>query len=255
MNVTHRCLNIIVARHILQCKGVRVLPGFGQKGVPQGVQSAHRGGVPWNYTRSASDLGKTVIHLVGLNLRGEVVVRKKLSRKQLLHFTANLRVELIGMEASGGSHFLGRALREQGHEVRLIPAQYLKPYVKANKSDYIEAEAIAEAVGRPTMRFVPIKSDDQLDMQSLHPVRERWVMRRTAVVNQIRSLLLERGITVRKGRCHLDARVTRTPGRRHDEAVGRSAVAAGSTEAGTGPVDPRQDGPPSLFFCNSWQQE
>jgi transposase len=122
-----------------------------------------------------------------------------------LHFTANLKVELIGMEACGGSHFLGRALREQGHQVRLIPAQYVKPYVKTNKSDYIDAEAIAEAVGRPTMRFVPIKSGDQLDLQSLHRVRERWVMRRTAVVNQIRGLLLERGITLRKGRRYVDA--------------------------------------------------
>jgi transposase len=87
------------------------------------------------------DLGKTLFHLVGLNQRGEVVVRKKFSRKQLLHFTANLQVELIGMEACGGSHFLGRALREQGHEVRL-PAQYVKPYVRTNKSDYIDAEAI-----------------------------------------------------------------------------------------------------------------
>jgi transposase len=130
------------------------------------------------------DLGKTVFHLVGVNLRGEVVVRKKFSRKQLLHFTANLQVELIGMEACGGAHFLGRALREQGHEVRLMPAQYVKPYVKTNKSDYIDAEAIAEAVGRPKMRFVPIKSDDQLDLQSLHRVRERWVMRRTAVINK-----------------------------------------------------------------------
>jgi transposase len=151
------------------------------------------------------DLGKTVFHLVGLNLRGEVVVRKKFSRTQLLRFTANRQVQLIGMEACGGAHFLGRTLREQGHEVRLIPAQYVKPYVKTNKSDYIDAEAIAEAVGRPTMRFVPIKTDDQLDLQSLHRVRERWVMRRTAVVNQIRGLLLERGITLRKGRCHLDA--------------------------------------------------
>src|ERR1019366_1465220 len=150
------------------------------------------------------DLGKTVFHLVGLNVRGEVVVHKKFSRKQLLHFTANLKVELIGMEACGGAHFLGRALREQGHEVRLMPAQYVKPYVKTNKSDYIDAEAIAEAVGRPKMRFVPIKSDDQLDLQSLHRVRERWVMRRTAVINQIRGLLLERGITLRKGRCHVD---------------------------------------------------
>jgi transposase len=151
------------------------------------------------------DLGKTVFHLVGLNLRGEVVVRKRLSRKQLLHYTANLRVELIGMEACGGAHFLGRALREQGHEVRLMPAQYVKPYVKTNKSDFIDAEAIAEGVARPTMRFVPIKTDDQLDMQSLHRVRERWVMRRTAIVNQIRGLLLERGITLRKGRRYVDA--------------------------------------------------
>jgi transposase len=151
------------------------------------------------------DLGKTTFHIVGMNQRGEVVVRKCFSRAQLLHFTANLKVELIGMEACGGSHFLGRALREQGHDVRLIPAQYVKPYVKTNKSDYIDAEAIAEAVGRPRMRFVPIKSDDQLDLQSLHRVRERWVMRRTAVVNQIRGLLLERGITLRKGRRYVDA--------------------------------------------------
>jgi len=151
------------------------------------------------------DLGKTTFHVVGLNEKGEVVECKKFSRKQLLHFTANRKVYLIGMEACGGAHFLGRALREQGHEVRLIPAQYVKPYVKTNKSDFIDAEAIAEAVGRPTMRFVPIKSDDQLDLQSLHRVRERWVMRRTAVVNQIRGLLLERGITVRKGRSYIEA--------------------------------------------------
>jgi transposase len=151
------------------------------------------------------DLGKTVFHLVGLNLRGEVVVRKKFSRAQLLRFTANVHVGLIGMEACGGAHFLGRALREQRHEVRLIPAQYVKPYVKTNKSDFIDAEAIAEAVARPTMRFVPIKTDDQLDLQSLHRVRERWVMRRTAVINQIRSLLLERGITLRKGRRYVHA--------------------------------------------------
>jgi transposase len=107
------------------------------------------------------DLGKTVFHLVGLNLRGEVIVRKKCSRKQLLHFTVNLKVRLIGMEACGGSHFLGRALREQGQEVRLIPAQYAKPYVKTNKSDYIDAEAIAEAVGRKMNRVVFHVSSDQ----------------------------------------------------------------------------------------------
>jgi len=151
------------------------------------------------------DLGKTVFHLVGLSPRGEIVVRKKLSRTQLLHFTANLRVRLIGMESCGGAHFLGRALCKQGHDVRLIPAQYVKPYVKTNKNDYIDAEAIAEAVGRPKMRFVPVKSDDQLDMQSLHRVRDRWVGRRTSLINQIRGLLLERGITVRQGRRWLEA--------------------------------------------------
>src|SRR6202142_986457 len=151
------------------------------------------------------DLGKTVFHLVGLDASGQVVVRKRCSRTQLLAFTANLQVQLIGMEACGGAHFLGRALRAQGHEVRLMPAQYVKPYVKTNKSDYIDAEAIAEAVERPKMRFVPIKSDDQLDLQSLHRVRERWVMRRTAVINQIRGLLLERGIPLRQGRRHIDA--------------------------------------------------
>jgi transposase len=103
------------------------------------------------------DLGKTIFHMVGLNSRGEIGVRKKFSRLQLLRFTATRQVYLIGMEICGGSHFLGRALREQGHEVRLILAQYVKPYVKANKNDYIDAEAIAEAVDRPTMRFVRSK--------------------------------------------------------------------------------------------------
>ena len=155
------------------------------------------------------DLGKTVFHLIGLDSAGSVVIRKKCSRKQLLAFTANLQVQLIGMEACSGSHFLGRALREQGHEVRLIPAQYVKPYVQTNKSDFLDAEAIAEAVQRPRMRFVPIKTDEQLDLQALHRVRERWVMRRTAAVNQIRSLLLERGLTMPKGRRHVDALLPR----------------------------------------------
>src|ERR1700689_2542089 len=151
------------------------------------------------------DLGKTIFHVVGLSRAGEVVVRRKFSRTQLLRFTANLRVRLMGMEACAGSHFLGGRLREQGHEVRLMPAQYVKPCVKTNKNDYVDAEAIAEAVGRANMRFVPIKSNEQLDMQSLHRVRDRWVARRTSVVNQMRGLLLERGITFRKGRRHAEA--------------------------------------------------
>jgi hypothetical protein len=97
------------------------------------------------------DLGKTVFHLVGLDSSGKVVVRKRCSRTQLLAYTANVCVQVIGMEARRGSHFLGRALRTQGHDVRLMPAQYVKPYVKTNKSDYIDTKVIAEAVARPTI--------------------------------------------------------------------------------------------------------
>jgi transposase len=138
------------------------------------------------------DLGKTTFHLVVLGAQSQVVMRKKFSRQQLLHYTANLPSCLMGMEAGVGSHFLGRALREQGHEVRLIPAQFVRPFVKSNKNDYCDAEAIAEAVERKNMRFVPIKSEDQLDLQALLRVRERLVSRRTSVINQIRALLSER---------------------------------------------------------------
>lgn len=130
------------------------------------------------------DLGKTVFHLVALNRAGETVVRKKFSRSQLLRFTANLMVRVIGMEACGGTHYLGRALRDQGHDVRLMPAQYVKPFVKTNKNDFIDAEAIAEALDRPRMRYVPIKSEGQLDMQSLHRVRSRWVKSRTSLASR-----------------------------------------------------------------------
>jgi len=145
------------------------------------------------------DLGKTTFHLVVLGAQSQVVMRKKFSRQQLLHYTANLPSCLMGMEAGVGSHFLGRALREQGHEVRLIPAQFVRPFVKSNKNDYCDAEAIAEAVERKNMRFVPIKTEDQLDLQAVHRVRERLVSRRTSVINQIRAFLLERGISFRKG--------------------------------------------------------
>jgi transposase len=153
------------------------------------------------------DLSKTTFHVIGLNARGESVVRRKFSRKQLLLYTANRQQLLIGMEACGGAHYLARALREQGHDVKLMPAQYVKPYVKTNKNDYLDAEAIAEAVQRPTMRFVPIKTDEQLDLQALHRVRDRWVARRTAVMNQMRGFLLERGVTMRRGPSHLAAQL------------------------------------------------
>jgi transposase len=125
-------------------------------------------------------------------------LRRKFNQKQLILFTANLQTCLIGMEACSGAHFLGRALREQGHDVKLIPAQFVKPFVKSNQNDFLDAEAIAEAVDRQNMRFVPIKTDDQLDLQAMHRVRDRLVARRTSVINQLRAFLLERGMVFAK---------------------------------------------------------
>jgi transposase len=149
------------------------------------------------------DLGKTTFHLVALDEHGKAVVRKKFSRKQLLAYTANLQASLIGIEACSGAHFIGATLREQGHDVRLIPAQFVKPFLKSNKNDFLDAEAIAEAVARENMRFVPIKTDEQLDLQAMHRVRDRLVQRRTAIINQMRGFLLERGITFAKGPANL----------------------------------------------------
>jgi transposase len=133
------------------------------------------------------DLGKSTFHLVGLNDQGAIVVKKRLSRPQLFQFMVNVPASLVGMEACAGSHGIGRLLREQGNDVKLIPAQFVRPFVKSNKNDYIDAEAIAEAVQRPTMRFVPIKTEDQLDLQALHRVRDRLVARRTGVINELRA--------------------------------------------------------------------
>jgi transposase len=149
------------------------------------------------------DLGKTTFHRVALGERSKVLVRKKFSRRQLLAYTANLPHSRIGLEACSGAHFLGSALREQGHEVRLIPAQFVKPYRKSNKNDFLDAEAIAEAVSKQNMRFVPIKTAEQLDGQALHRVRDRLVQRRTALINEIRGFRLERGITFPAQPIHL----------------------------------------------------
>jgi transposase len=142
-----------------------------------------------------TDLGKSTFHPVALGERNKVLVRKKFSRAQLLAYTANLPSSLIGLEACAGSHFIGTVLREQGHEVRLIPAQFVKPYRKSNKNDFIDAEAIAEAVTKQNMRFVQIKTQEQLDWQAMHRVRDRLMQRRTALINEIRGFLLERGLT------------------------------------------------------------
>ena len=149
------------------------------------------------------DLGKTTFHLVALGERNKVLIRKKFSRTQLLAYTANLPASLIGLEACAGSHFMSTVLRQQGHEVRLIPAQFVKPYRKSNKNDFIDAEAIAEAVTKQNMRFVPIKTQEQLDLQAMHRVRDRLVQRRTALINEIRGFLLERGVAFAAQPIHL----------------------------------------------------
>ena len=153
------------------------------------------------------DIGKTVFHLVGLSKEGHIVTKKRFNRKQLLTHTANMPTCLIGIEACPGAHFLARALLQQGHDVKLMPAEYVRAFVKSNKNDYVDAEAIAEAVQRPTMRFVPIKNEAQLDLQALHRVRDRWIGRKTAVINQLRGFLLEHGITVRVGPAHLKRQI------------------------------------------------
>ena len=145
------------------------------------------------------DLGKNTFHLVGQDQRGAIVLRIKLSRTQLSQRLANIPPCLIGMEACAGAHHIGRQLQALGHDVRLLPAQYVKPFLKGHKNDYRDAEAIAEAVQRPTMSFVAIKTPDQMDLLALHRVRSRLVGQRTGVTNQIRGLLLERGISVRQG--------------------------------------------------------
>ena len=149
------------------------------------------------------DLGKTTFHLVALGERNKVLLRKKFSRPQLLAYTANLPAALIGLEACAGAHFVGTALREQGHQVRLIPAQFVKPYRKSNKNDFLDAEAIAEAVTKQNMRFAQLKTQEQLDWQAMHRVRDRLVRRRTALINEIRGFLLERGITFAAQPIHL----------------------------------------------------
>ena len=145
------------------------------------------------------DIGKNSFHVVGFDKKGAIVLRQKWSRGQIESRLANLSPCLVGMEACVGAHHLARKLSGLGHDARLMPAKYVKPYSKGQKNDFKDAEAIAEAVQRPTMRFVAIKTVGQLDLQALHRVRERLVSQRTGISNQIRAFLLERGISVRQG--------------------------------------------------------
>jgi transposase len=155
------------------------------------------------------DIGKNSFHIVGQDQRGAIVLRQKWSRGQVEARLANLPPCLIGMEACVGAHHLSRRLQALGHDARLMPAKYVRPYSKGQKNDFRDAEAIAEAVQRPTMKFVATKTSDQLDLQALHRVRERLVSQRTGITNQIRAFLLERGIAVRQGLRFLRAELPR----------------------------------------------
>jgi transposase len=145
------------------------------------------------------DIGKNSFHVVGLDQRGAIVLRQKWLRGQVESRFANMPPCLVGMEACVGAHHLSRRLKALGHDARLMPAKYVRPYSKGQKNDFRDAEAIAEAVQRPTMKFVATKTVEQLDLQALHRVRERLVSQRTGIVNQIRAFLLERGVAVRQG--------------------------------------------------------
>ena len=135
------------------------------------------------------DLAKNVFQVHGINEHGKVLVKKQLRRDQMALFFANLPPCLIGMEACGSAHHWARRLESLGHKVRLMAPQFVKPYVKTNKNDAADAEAICEAVGRPNMRFVPIKNVEQQAVLALHRVRQGFVKARTAQANQIRGLL------------------------------------------------------------------
>ena len=145
------------------------------------------------------DIGKNSFHVVGHDRKCAIVLRQKWSRGQVEARLANMPPCLVGMEACVGAHHLSRCLNALGHDTRLMPARYVRPYSKGQKNDFRDAEAIAEAVQRPTMKFVATKTTDQLDLQAMHRVRERFVSQRTGITNQIRAFMLERGISVRQG--------------------------------------------------------
>ncbi|QFY42820.1 IS110 family transposase [Candidatus Methylospira mobilis] len=152
-----------------------------------------------NITTVGIDLAKNVFQVHGVDERGKASLKKQLKRAQLLPFFANLPSCLIGMEACGSAHYWARKLKEHGHTVKLMAPQFIKPYVKTNKNDVADAEAICEAVSRPNMRFVPIKEGEQQAVLGLHRARQGFVKARTAQANQIRGLLAEYGIVIPKG--------------------------------------------------------
>jgi transposase len=167
------------------------------------------------------DIGKEVFHVVGFGTDGKIAFRRKIKRLALVETFKRLPPSIVGMEACLSAHFVSRALRQLGHDPRIIPAIYVKPFVKGQKNDYNDAEAIAEAALRPNLRVVREKTQDQLDLQALHRVRSRLVSRRTATINQIRAFLIEQGIAVRTGATALRNSLMAILENRHDEVSPR----------------------------------
>jgi transposase len=139
------------------------------------------------------DLGKNWFHLVAVDNVGAIIFRKRMTRAQLLQFATTGSRCIVATESCPGSQYWGRVFSGAGHQVRILPAQFVKPYLKSNKNDFNDAAAIAEAAARASMRYVPLKTTEQLELQALHRVRRRFIVERTAVINQMRALLLERG--------------------------------------------------------------
>src|SRR5271163_752298 len=183
------------------------------------VRHLHRGRVAMQIVRIGLDLAKYVFEVHGVDCHGKTVLRRTLRRGAVMSFFANLPPCLVGMEASNGAHFWAKVISELGHDLRLISPQFVTPYVKSNKNDQNDAEAICEAVSRPSMRFVPVKSAEQLAVQALHRIRSRLVADRVRLVNQVRGFLAEHGIVVPKDIGNLRRALARIVGDNEDRAL------------------------------------
>ncbi|SAL05167.1 transposase [Caballeronia calidae] len=178
------------------------------------------------------DLGKHIFHLHGQNKAGKAVFRKKLNRKQLVEFFATLRACTVVMEACAGAHHMARKLATFGHEVKLISPQFVRPFVKGNKNDFVDAEAICEAASRPSMRFVTPKTESQQTLSALHRVRESLMHDRVRATNQIHGILLEFGVSLPKGEAATNASIAKSAKKAVSKASGCKAGRACHQEGG-----------------------
>ncbi len=185
------------------------------------------------------DTGKNALHMVGLDERGAIVLREKVSRHRIAERLVNVQPCLIGIEAGMATHYVARELVALGHDVKQVPPTYAKPFRQGHKNDFRDAHAVAEAVQRPSTRCVPIKTDDQLDLQALHRVRSRLIGDRTAVINQLRGFLLEHGIAVRQGHRFLRQQLPQILATRSDVLSPRMIRIAGDLVDDWGYLDDR----------------